>query len=385
MDVGKTGQMIAGLRKDKNMTQQDLADILGVTNKTVSKWENGKGMPDISVMPLLSDALGVSIDELVRGRRYEGRDMAPEFAVPIRRMANKFSSYIKEADMKKKAGWVVLFFFLIFVAAQAFYLLLHIRYRMEYLYDWLFVLVNQLIIMFMILGIFLTLRAAKRRWFILTAIFLVLTLGNISCLVSGRADMSKTIASRSGSGNLFVLKRDYNNGQAAVYRSELGVFVQQKDTLPYTVSDGGIKLQWLNSDNCAVTYESPDDGNVHQYVATFGDRGSGSGFYQVISALATKTWSARDVGGTWEFCETGSGFAVRHGKAVDEFGYSDCVQFGTTTIVLCRSGLPKWTVSLNEDCEVEGGVMVSDGSITVCQVSLDKTAPVVFYAIANGE
>lgn len=65
----KTGQFICHLRKEKNLTQAALAEQLNLSNRTVSKWENGDGFPDISVLPQLADALGVTVDELLRGER----------------------------------------------------------------------------------------------------------------------------------------------------------------------------------------------------------------------------------------------------------------------------------------------------------------------------
>ena len=67
MDTLKIGKFIALKRKEKNMTQEELARILGVTNKTVSRWENGNYMPDLSLLKPLSEALGVSLNELLSG------------------------------------------------------------------------------------------------------------------------------------------------------------------------------------------------------------------------------------------------------------------------------------------------------------------------------
>ena len=55
MDAQKTGAYLAMLRKIKGMTQQEVADRLGVSNKTVSKWESGGGFPDITVLPALAE------------------------------------------------------------------------------------------------------------------------------------------------------------------------------------------------------------------------------------------------------------------------------------------------------------------------------------------
>ena len=69
MDTFKIGRFIARVRKEKNMTQEELANILGVTNKTVSRWENGNYMPDLSLLKPLSEALGVSLNELLSGEK----------------------------------------------------------------------------------------------------------------------------------------------------------------------------------------------------------------------------------------------------------------------------------------------------------------------------
>ena len=69
MDTKKTGAFIAELRKEKTLTQTELAKRLNISNRTVSKWENGDGYPDITMLPELASALGVSVDELLQGER----------------------------------------------------------------------------------------------------------------------------------------------------------------------------------------------------------------------------------------------------------------------------------------------------------------------------
>ena len=69
MDTLKIGKFIAKMRKEKNMTQEDLAKILGVTNKTISRWENGNYMPDLSLLKPLSEVLDISLNELLSGEK----------------------------------------------------------------------------------------------------------------------------------------------------------------------------------------------------------------------------------------------------------------------------------------------------------------------------
>lgn len=71
MDNIQFGAFIAQLRKEQGLTQKELADKLNVTDKAVSKWETGKGFPDVKLLEPLARALGVSLVELMQGRRQE--------------------------------------------------------------------------------------------------------------------------------------------------------------------------------------------------------------------------------------------------------------------------------------------------------------------------
>lgn len=75
MDKNITGRFIAELRKQKGFTQKELAEKLMVTDKAISRWETGKGLPDTSLLKPLGDVLGVSITELLSGKRIEEVDM----------------------------------------------------------------------------------------------------------------------------------------------------------------------------------------------------------------------------------------------------------------------------------------------------------------------
>ena len=63
------GQLIATLRKQKGMTQKDLADKLNITDKAVSKWERDLSCPDINSIPTLAEVLGVSVEELMQTKK----------------------------------------------------------------------------------------------------------------------------------------------------------------------------------------------------------------------------------------------------------------------------------------------------------------------------
>lgn len=85
MDVKNTGKFICALRKEKGLTQAALAETLGISNRTVSKWENGDGMPDIALLQEVASALGVTVDELLRGER----NPAPAAEIKVTEIENR--------------------------------------------------------------------------------------------------------------------------------------------------------------------------------------------------------------------------------------------------------------------------------------------------------
>ena len=72
MEKNTFGSMVAELRKEKGMTQADLAEKMGITDKAVSKWERYLSYPDIALIPRLAEILGVSVDELLSLKRPDG-------------------------------------------------------------------------------------------------------------------------------------------------------------------------------------------------------------------------------------------------------------------------------------------------------------------------
>lgn len=73
MDCSKAGKLILKLRKEKNMTQRQIADALNISDKTISKWERGLGYPDVSLLSELSNILDVDIEKLLQGELMPNR------------------------------------------------------------------------------------------------------------------------------------------------------------------------------------------------------------------------------------------------------------------------------------------------------------------------
>ncbi len=103
MDQIKIGKFIAQLRKDKNLTQLDLATALGVTDRAVSKWENGRGLPDISLIQPLCETLDISINELLNGER-----IAAEQAIKVVEQNVLGVLTDREHEIKKRKKFSVL-------------------------------------------------------------------------------------------------------------------------------------------------------------------------------------------------------------------------------------------------------------------------------------
>ena len=76
MNTYVTGTTIKTLRESRGFTQCALADRIGVSSKTISKWETGKGLPDISLLQPLAQALGVSVIELMNGEHVTNRNLS---------------------------------------------------------------------------------------------------------------------------------------------------------------------------------------------------------------------------------------------------------------------------------------------------------------------
>lgn len=101
MDVKKTGAFIARKRKEAGMTQEVLGEKLGVSNKTVSRWENGNYMPDIGMLVPLSEILGVTLNELLSGEEIPEEQIAESSERSMRDMLGYAAGRL---DTQRKKG-----------------------------------------------------------------------------------------------------------------------------------------------------------------------------------------------------------------------------------------------------------------------------------------
>lgn len=119
LDLIKIGSFISNVRKEQGLTQKQLAERVGVSDKAVSRWETGKGLPDTSIMSDLCEALGININELLSGERldadtYSGK--AEKLMVDLVRDAQKNRNERKSIIIGLLLGVVFLIVGLLFIA-----------------------------------------------------------------------------------------------------------------------------------------------------------------------------------------------------------------------------------------------------------------------------
>ena len=274
----KTGEFIARKRKERGMTQKEMAELLGVTNKAVSKWETSQGMPDIGILPELGKALGVTVDEILMGEQIEQEKRA-ETAVSDE--DKKLLEIVLERAERKaetiRITWKDVFGCLLILSAVGLIIvqiwtltqgrelgLIYIRNVTPYVIN------AAAVFLFWAGGMCIEkLRPIWKKKSVIAVTAILLAAGIAVCpfcfpkqreIVDLAPDFSNTMC----------LKID-ENGRAVFYRQRGLLFGAQSDVFPFTVKDD-VKVQWLENDVCALTYESPEDDQVHQFVATYGDR-----------------------------------------------------------------------------------------------------------------
>ena len=100
MDTKKIGRFIAENRKVKKLTQTELAERLGVSDKTVSRWENGNYMPDLSLLQPLSEELGITLNELLSGEYIKQEHVAEKAEASLASTLEYSDRKIKKSRLK---------------------------------------------------------------------------------------------------------------------------------------------------------------------------------------------------------------------------------------------------------------------------------------------
>lgn len=115
MNQEKIGKFIAKCRKEKNITQEQLADKLNVTSKSISRWENGKTMPDYSLIKLLCDEFSISINEFFSGEKIKSNNYELKANENLNCVLKEYYKMKKQKKIIKNALIIVLILFISFI------------------------------------------------------------------------------------------------------------------------------------------------------------------------------------------------------------------------------------------------------------------------------
>ncbi len=105
MDIKVVGAYLAELRKENNLTQEQLGEKLGVTNKTISRWETGTYLPPVDILEKLSDMYGITINEIISGRKLTETEYKKEAEKNIKSVLNRSTFTLQEKIEFFKKKW----------------------------------------------------------------------------------------------------------------------------------------------------------------------------------------------------------------------------------------------------------------------------------------
>lgn len=105
MDIKVVGAYLAELRKENNLTQEQLGEKLGVTNKTISRWETGTYLPPVDILEKLSDMYGITINEIISGRALTETEYKKEAEKNIKSVLNRSTFTLQEKIEFFKKKW----------------------------------------------------------------------------------------------------------------------------------------------------------------------------------------------------------------------------------------------------------------------------------------
>lgn len=106
MDLARIGNFLSELRHEHGYTQEKLGEILGVSNKTISRWENGNYLPPVEMLQLLSQQFSVSINEILSGQRLDSADYMEKAEENLKETLSQSAFSIKEKIEYFKHKWL---------------------------------------------------------------------------------------------------------------------------------------------------------------------------------------------------------------------------------------------------------------------------------------
>lgn len=380
MDNLKFGNFIKSLRKEKNMTQKDLAKKIGLTDKAISKWERGLSFPDITMLNSLSEVLGVDVSEILNGERGKEKISKEDIEKKIEEAVEKVTLKKKKRErrikiFKRTVGIISCILFAICFILQIGYLFVLKPHGYEYASDILFYIINEIIITTLSL-IFFTLANMKKNFvknIIVGVLLAFFTVINVIFMINNGFENKWIVEFSKDFSSELVLKRNKQTGETTYYKNTRVLFVKDEEIFS-NESKGLIKTQWLTNDICSITYEDKN-GVLQEFVATYGDRGNGISYYNVINTMLG-TWQVfSQYGDELRLIVDSKGITIIKDGKEELFNYDESKQYGTIAAVLYKNDIPCYVIALNEDCSLDEqtDIIKDGGTITLVEVSMDRT------------
>ncbi len=379
MDNLKFGNFIKELRKEKNMTQKELAEKIGLTDKAISKWERGLSFPDITMLGSLAEVFDVDVSEILNGERGKEKISKEDIEKKIEEAVEKVTLKKEKRErrikiLKRTIGIIACVLFVFSFILQLGYLFILKPRDYVYVSDLLFYIVNEIIIITFCL-IFLALVNLKRnkiKNIITIVIMVLLTIINLAFMINNGFENKCIVEFSNNFSNELVLKKNNETGRITYYKDAKLLFATSEQEFSTQV-EGAIKTQWLAEDICNITYKDRD-GILREYVATYGDREGGDFYYNVVPALEGEWNETPNYTNSASIIFDSKGITIETGKTKELFEYEDCEQFGVTAVVLYKDNIPRFVISLNEDCVIDRKTdILRDGTITLCEVTMERS------------
>lgn len=380
MDNLKFGNFIKELRKEKNMTQKDLAKKIGLTDKAISKWERGLSFPDITMLGSLAEIFDVDVTEILNGERGKEKISKEDIEKKIEEAVEKVTLKKEKRErrikiFKRTVGIISCVLFVLSFILQIVYLFVLKPRDYVYASDILFYIINEIIIITLGL-IFLTLVNIKKNFVknIITYVLLAfLTIINVAFMINNGFENKWIVQLSKDFSSELVLKRNKQTGEITYYKNTKVLFVKDEEIFS-NEAIGPIKIQWLTNDICSITYEDKNE-NLQEFVATYGDRGNGISYYSVINTLLGSWQMSSQYGDELGLIVDSKGITIIRDGKEELFNYNESKQYGTIAAVLYKNDIPRYVIGLNEDCKLDEqtDIIKDGGTITLVEVSMDRT------------
>lgn len=385
MDNEKFGNFIKELRREKNLTQKELAKKINITDKAISKWERGLSFPDITMLNILSKEFNVSIEELLNGERIKSEN---NVEIDIEKAVKEALDKANNKEEKRKAKVkkaikitkiVSIIIFIISIILQGAYIYLSYKYSFEYIIDSLFYVVNEIILISIFLILLFTLKNKKLK--ILTiSIFIIISLINF-IFMGIYGFKNKTYISYSNNLKYqFIVKQNKETNEIKIYKNPIVLFARQMQNLVEPAND--VKVQWISRDIFSITYKNNDD-KLKEYVVTLDENNFKSSYRPFDEALIGDWQNVNYSNKATRLYVDSKNIRVILNDDVYTFKIEDSVSVREEAIILYANEVPKFIVALDQNAELDEttGIIKDGGTIIISEISTDKTKKEELYCV----